>query len=177
MLPKVGVPINIPITVPTALSESDTYIMAWVMSITMIQKVMNLAGAAAAVKAFKEARSGDIVEPEEVLYRMRICEQCPVRSRRPSVRSRISLMLGRISNKNKVPDKLSKYNCGACGCSLMLLLPSKTRHPDTPEEHESRWVNCWLLSDEERIARAAGTAKENSHPTNRSSTTGCASCR
>lgn len=137
---------------------------------------MNLEGAKAAGKAFMEAKRGDVVSDEEILRRSQLCSQCPRKQKKVSTTTALSMMMARLAGKCRVPDKIAKFRCGACKCSFMLLIPSKTAHPDTPEERRLRWSNCWVLTPEEQKQRALEDQKNISHPTARSQNTGCVDC-
>lgn len=137
---------------------------------------MNLAGAKAAAQAFTEARKGDVVGLEEIARRARICDLCPRKQKKLSATTALSMTLARLAGKNRVPDKIAKHRCGACKCSFMLLIPSKTAHPDTEEERRLRWSSCWMLSPEEQKQRAIEEQKNVSHPLRRSKNTGCEDC-
>ena len=126
----------------------------------MITRIVNITGAKAAAKAFSEAIRGDVAPPEEIQRRTNICTQCPRYQKKMSATTKVSLLLGRLANKNRVPGKLAKSRCGACKCSLMLLLPSKTPHPDTPEQYALRWEKCWALTPEQQAEKAMHKAKE-----------------
>lgn len=119
----------------------------------MLPSGVNIPGAKAAAKAFIEAKKGDVVDDQEIMRRSQICGGCPRKQRRRSATTAVSRLLGYVSNKHRVPDEISRYNCGACGCSFMLLIPSKTRHPDTEEEKALRPSNCWMLTTEEAAAK------------------------
>lgn len=104
---------------------------------------MNVSGAIAAMKAFKEAATGDVVPVDEISRRSRICEACPMKQRATGAATRASQTLGLIANKNRVPVSVKNFKCGVCGCALLLLLPSKTLHTDTEEQRKLRPKGCW----------------------------------
>lgn len=111
-------------------------------------------GALAAVKAFAEAVSSNVVAPEEVQRRISICTKggngkpCPrykiIRS--PASLSGLSRIMGRIANKHRVPKEVSNYRCQTCGCSMALLVPARGEelHQDTPEQAAQRPGYCWV---------------------------------
>ena len=107
---------------------------------------LNLKGAMAAIRAFQEARRGNVVSTTEIVNRGSICAKCPKRVPTTGV-STVSAVLGRMANKHLVPKDVSQYSCGVCGCSLMLLLPASEEniHKDTAEERTQRPEQCWLL--------------------------------
>lgn len=108
---------------------------------------MNAQGAASAIKAFKDALSGGVVSPEEIIRRTSICSACPKRRRDTGVTTALSRMLGNIANKNRLPEEIKGKSCGVCGCSLMLLLPAtaKDLHKDNENEAKERPQQCWIL--------------------------------
>lgn len=114
---------------------------------------MNLPGAKAAAKAFFEAKKGDVVDEAEIMRRTQICGACPRKGRRSSAITAVSRMLGYVANKHRVPDEISRFRCNACNCSFMLMIPSKTLHPDTPEEEALRPSQCWVLTAEKQAAK------------------------
>ena len=105
-------------------------------------------GAIAAAKAFKSAVKGNVVSPREIARREAICSKCDFREEKTSIISQLSKTLGKFANRHRVPDSVSKYRCGVCECSLMLLLPATDAdmHQDSPEEAEKRPDGCWLTS-------------------------------
>jgi|TARA_R110002167_G_scaffold150637_2_gene344387 hypothetical protein len=116
---------------------------------------MNIPGAVAAIKAFKQASKGDTVNEIEILRRTAICSVCPVRQLSTGVVSRVSQTLGVIANRHRVHRELRDYRCGVCKCALMLLIPSKVSHVDTPAELLTRPAECWVLTDEQRVGKIA----------------------
>jgi hypothetical protein len=104
--------------------------------------------AAAALKAFKDAVHGNVVAPEQVVQRARVCGSCPFRVRTAGI-SRMSEVLGLVANKHRVPIEVSGYSCDVCGCSLMMLLPAQKEnlHKDTPEESLKRPAACWIKQE------------------------------
>jgi hypothetical protein len=119
----------------------------------MVAEAMNIPGAKAAIKAFMDAKKGDVVSEDEVMRRVQICGGCHQKKRKSSIITSISRTLGHLANRHRVPDEISKFRCDACKCSLMLLIPSKTLHPDTPEEEEARPSKCWVLTTEKQAAK------------------------
>ena len=107
---------------------------------------MNADGVLAAIKAFKDAVKGDVVDETTLSSRAAICSKCPKRRIKSSIVSRVSKILGDLANKHRVPSEISKYSCGVCGCSLMLLLPAteKDLHKDSPAELKKRPLTCWM---------------------------------
>lgn len=128
---------------------------------------MNLPGATAAIKAFIQATNNDTVDEKEVMRRTQICTSCPKLSNVSKFRSVISQQLGRIANRHRMPREIKQNACGACGCSLMLLIPSKVLHPDKPEELAARPSTCWVLTAEQSAEKKA---EEDSSPS------GCPNC-
>lgn len=98
------------------------------------------------MKAFREATRGNVVEPLEAARRAGICQLCPKRVLLRGAKSGVSQMLGIIANKHRVPNELSGFMCGVCGCSLLLLIPATKGdlHVDTPEESAQRPEECWI---------------------------------
>lgn len=107
---------------------------------------MNPQGAIAAMKAYREAKKGNTVDQQTVRDRARICKGCPKRRIVANATTAVSKLLGRMANKHRVPDDVSRYSCGVCGCSLMLLLPAQKEHlhKDSPEEAAERPEHCWV---------------------------------
>lgn len=106
---------------------------------------LNLQGAAAALKAYQQARKGDVETPDTIAARAAACFRCPKRKITRGV-SKASELLGILANRNRVPHAVASYSCSVCGCSLMLLLPATKEdiHKDTPEEAKERPDNCWI---------------------------------
>ena len=107
---------------------------------------MNTQGAIAAISAFKEALSGHVVSPEEIVRRAGICTPCPKRKNDTGVKTGISRLLGNLANKHRLPEEIKGKSCGVCGCSLMLLLPAteKDLHVDNEKESRERPESCWV---------------------------------
>jgi len=107
---------------------------------------LNLAGAVAAIRAFTEAVSGNVVSPEEVSRRTAICNRCPMKRKVTGAPSKISRYLGLLANKHRVSSDLGNHKCNVCGCSLMLLIPATKDdlHKDSPEEAKKRPATCWM---------------------------------
>lgn len=105
---------------------------------------MNLNGAIAAIKAFREATQGKTVSPEEIKRRVAICASCPKRKSNTGIVGAVSRTMGILANKHKVPADISKYLCGICKCNLSLLIPSITPHKDTTDEDKNRPLTCWM---------------------------------
>ena len=107
---------------------------------------MNLTGAAAAIKAFKEALSDNVVDVSEIVRRVAVCKACPKLKRDTGVKTGISRMLGNLANKHRLPDDIKGKSCGVCGCSLMLLVPAtkKDLHVDNEIEAKLRPETCWI---------------------------------
>lgn len=109
---------------------------------------MNLTGATAAIRAFKEALNDHVVDEREVMRRVAICQACPKLKRDTGVKTGISRMLGNLANKHRLPDEIKGKSCGVCGCSMMLLLPANTEslHKDNEDESKIRPTTCWMKS-------------------------------
>jgi hypothetical protein len=107
---------------------------------------IGLVGAMAALKAYADARGGDVVSPEELRDRTAVCRSCPKRKLSSGILTKVSEKLGILANAHRVPKDVSAYSCGVCGCSLMLLLPARgvALHKDTPEEARERPDSCWI---------------------------------
>ena len=120
----------------------------------MVVESMNFPGAVAALKAFQQASTGDVVSEVELMRRISICNAkptpCPRRRKSTSIITKASQVLGVLANRNRVPRDVADYSCSVCKCSFMLLLPSKAFHDDTDEELKMRPAECWLLTDEQR---------------------------
>lgn len=112
---------------------------------------MKPSGIKAAAKAYVEATKNNVVSLEQLEKRARVCRMCKFKQKTRGT-SRVSQVLGFLSQKNMVPDDISKYSCGICKCSLLLLLPAKTEnlHKDSPEEAERRPGFCWMVVEERR---------------------------
>ena len=110
---------------------------------------MNPNGATAALKAFGHAMKKDTATPAQVLERAKICKTCPHRRKISGMRSQLSRFLGTVANHHKVPQDISKYKCGVCSCSFMLLVPAKVEdlHVDTPAEAAQRPDHCWVKKE------------------------------
>lgn len=106
---------------------------------------LNLQGAVAALKAYQQARKGNVVSTETVAARAAICFRCPKRKVTRGV-SKVSEMLGILANRNRVPNAVASYSCSVCSCSLMMLLPAvkEDLHKDSPEEAKERPDSCWI---------------------------------
>jgi hypothetical protein len=107
---------------------------------------MNINGAKAAIKAFDHAMRKKTVPDGELMERYRVCKGCPKRRKISGFTSRVSRLLGNIANQHKVPHEFSKYKCGVCNCSFMLLLPAlkEDLHKDSPQEAARRPDHCWV---------------------------------
>jgi len=109
---------------------------------------VNLNGAIAAIKAFREATQGKTVSPEEIKRRVAICTACPKRKSNTGIVGNVSRTMGILANKHKVPSDIAKFMCSVCGCNLSLLIPSINGHKDTPEEAAVRKnLTCWMLTE------------------------------
>ena len=106
---------------------------------------MNLKGALAAANAFVQAMNKNTASPEEIAKRFKVCSRCPKKALISGATSQISRMVGLVANQNKVPTEFSKWKCGVCECSFVLLLPARTEdlHPDTEAEAAVRPKECW----------------------------------
>lgn len=101
-----------------------------------------------AAKAFIEATRGDVVPDDVIAARTRICRNCPLRVPATGT-GRVSQVLGKLANENKVDKNISGYKCSVCGCALLLLLPAKEPHVDSDKERARRLKGnkgCWLLT-------------------------------
>lgn len=100
----------------------------------------------AAMKAFKEAITGEVVTTQEIKRRAAVCDTCPMRRAVSGTSSRASQTLGIIANKNRVPPSIKNYKCEVCGCALLMLIPAKTPHQDNEEQRKSRPKGCWYFT-------------------------------
>lgn len=107
---------------------------------------MSPKSALAAIAAFKEALSGNVVSVDEVTRRAGICSTCPKRKMDTGVKTGISRMLGNLANKHRVPEEIKGRSCSVCGCSLLLLIPAtdKDLHKDNEQEAKERPSICWI---------------------------------
>lgn len=105
--------------------------------------------ALAAALAFKDAIKGEVVSPEEIIRREKVCSGCPKRKLTRNFTGRVSQILGIIANQHRVPASIKAYSCGVCGCNLMLLIPAteKDQHKDSPAEAKVRPATCWMLTE------------------------------
>lgn len=106
---------------------------------------LNLQGAVSALKAYQQARKGDVVDTETIKARAEGCFRCPKRKITRGV-SKASEMLGILANRNRVPNAVASYSCSVCGCSLMLLIPAVKEdiHKDNEKEAAERPDGCWI---------------------------------
>ena len=109
---------------------------------------MKISDAIAALNAFAEAVRENTVPSTTLLERIAICDECPMKQRNSGVKNRVSQILGTLAAKHKVPDSISGYSCGVCGCNFSLLLPAlpENLHKDSPEEAQKRPALCWFNS-------------------------------
>lgn len=107
--------------------------------------MITIQDARAAALAFTEAVKGNTVSAEEIVNRTLICRTCPRRGNAVGI-SRVSVILGKLANKHRVPAELGDSVCRACGCSLLLLIPAtkENLHVDSPAESRRRPGRCWL---------------------------------
>lgn len=112
-------------------------------------------GALAAAKAAVKVATGDVVDDTELKRRADICHSCPMKSESSGcfgcnasarLASIANLMKRTFGKELRLPRNLKRFNCGVCGCSLSLLLPTKVEnlHADTPEQASKRPANCWM---------------------------------
>ena len=106
---------------------------------------MNPSGVRAAIKAFVEATKNNVVPEAIIQHRASICRRCPQRVVTRGT-SRVSEVLGSLSGKHGVPNEISAFSCGVCGCSMLLLLPATAEnlHKDSPDESKKRPGTCWI---------------------------------
>ena len=106
---------------------------------------LNLQGAVSALKAYQQARKGDVESPSTIKARADVCFACPKRRITRGV-SKASEMLGILANRNRVPNAVASYSCSVCGCSLMLLIPAVKEdiHKDSEKEATERPDSCWI---------------------------------
>lgn len=106
---------------------------------------LNLQGAVSALKAYQQARKGDVESPATIKVRADVCFSCPKRRITRGV-SKASEMLGILANRNRVPNAVASYSCSVCGCSLMLLIPAVKEdiHKDNEKEVADRPDSCWI---------------------------------
>lgn len=100
--------------------------------------------ALAGTRAFIQAWRKDVVSPEEIIRRARICEQCKLGKEK----SVFGGILGNILKTENVPPLLANYRCVVCKCPLANLIPAKEVHQDSEKERARRIkVNkeCWML--------------------------------
>lgn len=106
-------------------------------------------------KAALKIIKGDMVGPKELERRWSICKNCPAlsetsecfRCNRAKFLAEITHSVkGIFGTEIKFPGESKKFSCGVCGCSLSMLLPTKTNdlHKDTPEQAEARPDFCWM---------------------------------
>ena len=108
---------------------------------------MKLADITQALKAFSSAKGGQVVSAPEATSRARTCRECPMRKKVSGAIGHTSQVLGIATNA--APLELKGYQCGVCGCSLLLLVPAlaENLHKDSPEQRalrEKKAPNCWL---------------------------------
>lgn len=106
---------------------------------------MKTQDAIAALRAYQEARRGQVVSAGTLARRAETCAACPMRKPTAGV-SLISGILGNLANKHRVPAELADFACGVCGCSMMLLLPAfdDDLHRDSEAEAAVRPETCWM---------------------------------
>lgn len=98
---------------------------------------------AAATKAFVRAWRKDVVSPEEIARRSRICKTCPAKEK-----SFFGGLLGQILQTEGVLKLLAEHKCGICKCPLSNLIPAVEVHVDSDREKKRRQKanpNCWML--------------------------------
>lgn len=108
-------------------------------------------------KAIVKMAKGQVVDGSEILRRANICTGCHLSSKSSGcatcrfgrqvtdVVNVIRSLAGRsISYPNIKGSKARDMNCGACGCSLMVMLPAQIECFDESEEkNQSRPDICW----------------------------------
>ena len=106
---------------------------------------MNTPGIKAAIKAFVEATKNNVVPESIIQHRAAICRRCPQRVVTRGT-SKVSEILGVLSGKHGVPNEISAFSCGVCGCSMLLLLPAteENLHKDSEAEAKKRPGTCWI---------------------------------
>lgn len=163
-----------------ALSSRCCYQLALTLSIVcrsclslglMLVIRMNLKGFTAASKAFIEASRGEVVSQDHMAARFSVCQRgvtgqgCPRYTNKKPIMTRISAILGRMVNKHRVPDAIAKKSCGACGCSMLLLIPSKVLKPDSERQAALRPSWCWVNQEKEHHDRTGEPVGESTfHP-------------
>lgn len=106
-------------------------------------------------KASLKIITGQIVSQKEIGRRWEICDKCPAKTEtkecfscnRAKFLAQITHEIkGIFGTEVKFPGESKKFSCGVCGCSLAMLLPTKTSdlHEDTPQQKELRPDFCWM---------------------------------
>lgn len=119
------------------------------------RKSVSFKEAMQAGKAALKIIKGVMVGNKEMERRYNICKSCPAisetsecfRCNRAKFLAEITHTLKGVFGEDvKLPGESKKFSCGVCGCSLSMLLPTKTAdlHQDTPEQAERRPDFCWM---------------------------------
>lgn len=121
---------------------------------------VSLNDAANAASALMKIVKGEFVPEEEYRRRLLICAECPLRQQNSDCMgcggsgraARISMKFQeKLGHGYKLDKKVGREFCGFCGCSLSLLLVTKTINYKTESKdlNIQRPVPCWLRKDSE----------------------------
>lgn len=120
-----------------------------------VKRRVRFRDALAAGKAAVKIVTGDTVDQKEMQRRWDICRGCPALSETSECfscnRARfVAELTGTVKSifgkEIKYPGESKKYTCGVCGCTLALLLPTRSDgfHEDSEEEKKHRPDFCWI---------------------------------
>lgn len=122
---------------------------------TKHSRSVTIADASRAANALMKIIPGDYVDQDEYLRRLSVCKTCEIRQKNSDCMScggsgkaarallAVRAKLGLSYNMNK---EEGSHFCGFCGCSLSLLLVTKTRNyrKENDETNAQRPSYCWL---------------------------------
>jgi hypothetical protein len=108
---------------------------------------MKIADAIAALNAAREALRENTVDTTTLIERVGVCEQCPMKKHTQGLKSNVGQILATLAIKHQVPESISGFMCGVCGCPLSLLTSAlvENLHKDSPQEAAQRPLGCWML--------------------------------
>ena len=119
---------------------------------------VNFRDALKAGKAAVKITTGDIVSKKEMNRRWQICKNCPQKTNtKECFGCNAAKFLSEITKATKsmfgtkvdLPGESKRFSCGVCGCSLSMLLPTKTEHlhQDNDAQAQRRPAFCWMKED------------------------------
>ena len=119
------------------------------------KRTMNLAGAKAACGAIIASAAGNVSNNQEIARRWNICRTCPYLTAVSDCMTcggagRVSSLINAVKAKFRknflIPNEAGKRYCGACGCTMALLLPTLMTGQKVESEgfNQNRPDECWL---------------------------------